>query len=83
MYQVKAFTRTSKENKRATSAVEALRLFREMQTGSGVTSCAVFRRVSSSASPSLSELPIASRTSAPDALEQHGLVMHAAHNKSL
>ncbi|SFC83951.1 hypothetical protein SAMN05428997_11285 [Bosea sp. CRIB-10] len=44
VYQVKAFTRTSKENKRAASAAEALRLFREMQTGSGVTSCAVFQK---------------------------------------
>ena len=44
VYQVKAFRRTSKENKRAASAVEALRLFREMQTGSGVTSCAVFQK---------------------------------------
>ena len=44
VYQVKAFTRTSKENKRAASAVEALRLFREMQTASGVTSCAVFQK---------------------------------------
>ena len=83
MYQVKAFTRTSKENKRAASAAEALRLFREMQTGSGVTSCAVFRRVSSSASPSLSELPIASRTSAPDTLGQYGHAMRKAHNESL
>lgn len=44
MYQVKAFTRISKESKRAATAGEALRLFREMQARSGVTSCAVFQR---------------------------------------
>lgn len=44
MYQVKAFTRASKDSKRAATASEALRLFREMQAGSGVTSCAVFQK---------------------------------------
>lgn len=44
VYQVKAFTRNSKETKRATTAGEALRLFRQMQAGSGVTSCAVFQK---------------------------------------
>jgi len=29
---------------RATSASDALRLFRQMQAGSGVTSCAVFQK---------------------------------------
>ncbi|MBD3849143.1 hypothetical protein IED13_25875 [Bosea sp. SSUT16] len=44
VYQVKAFTRVSKTNKRAPTASEALRLFREMQAGPGVTSCAVFQK---------------------------------------
>jgi hypothetical protein len=44
VYQVKAFTRRSKETKRAATAGEALRLFREMLAGSGVTSCAVFQK---------------------------------------
>lgn len=43
VYQVKAFTRASKDSKRAATACEALRLFRQMQAGSGVTSCAVFQ----------------------------------------
>lgn len=42
VYQVKAFTRVAKQTKRAATATEALRAFREMQAGSGVTSCAVF-----------------------------------------
>lgn len=42
VYQVKAFTRVAKDTKRAPTATEALRIFREMQAGSGVTSCAVF-----------------------------------------
>ncbi|MBN9489839.1 MAG: hypothetical protein J0H44_21590 [Alphaproteobacteria bacterium] len=44
VHQVKAFTRSAKETRRATTAVEALRLFRELQAGSGVTSCAVFQK---------------------------------------
>jgi len=44
VYQVKAFRRNAKESKRAATATEALRVFREMQAGSGVTSCAVFLR---------------------------------------
>jgi hypothetical protein len=44
VYQVKAYTRASKDSKRAATASEALRLFREMQAGSGVTSCAVFQK---------------------------------------
>lgn len=44
MYQVKAFTRTSKEIERAATASEALRLFRVMQASSGVTSCAVLQK---------------------------------------
>lgn len=44
VYQVKAVARGSKVSNRATSASDALRLFRQMQAGSGVTSCAVFQK---------------------------------------
>jgi len=44
VYQVKAVARGSKMSDRATSASDALRLFRQMQAGSGVTSCAVFQK---------------------------------------
>lgn len=44
MYQVKACTRSAKQIKRASSAVEALQAFRELQASPGVTSCAVFQK---------------------------------------
>ncbi|AZO82097.1 hypothetical protein B5U98_08520 [Bosea sp. Tri-39] len=44
VYQVKAVARGSKMSNRATSASDALRLLRQMQAGSGVTSCAVFQK---------------------------------------
>lgn len=44
VYQVKAVARGSKVSHRATSASDALRLFRQTQASSGVTSCAVFQK---------------------------------------
>lgn len=44
MYQIKAFTRSAKQTKRAATAAEALRVFRELQASPGVTSCAVFQK---------------------------------------
>lgn len=44
VYQVKACTRSAKQIKRASSAVEALQAFRELQASPGVTSCAVFQK---------------------------------------
>ena len=81
VYQVKAFTRTSKDSKRAATAGEALRLFREMQAGSGVTSCASSRRVCWSASPNSSGRRTVSRTCAPDVSSCYGLAMHKTHNR--
>lgn len=44
VHQVKAVARGCKTINRAASAGDALHLFRQMQTGSGVTSCAVFQK---------------------------------------
>ena len=44
VYQVKAFTRSAQQIKRAGTAAEALQVFRELQASPGVTSCAVFQK---------------------------------------
>lgn len=44
VYQVKAFTRSAKQTRRAGTAAEALQVFRELEASPGVTSCAVFQK---------------------------------------
>ncbi len=72
VYQVKAFTRTSKENKRAASAAEALRLFREMQTGSGE-----MEKAMAEAQKQMAALPPEQRKMMQDMMARQGVGMGA------
>lgn len=81
MHQVKTFTRNAKAIKCAATAGEALRLFREMQAGSGVTSCAISRKVCSLAKRTSNGRPAASRTCAREVSKRPSVPMHNAHSE--